>query len=372
MDCPLRNTLLALTTMAVLGLVPALSRAEDEEPAPDKQQYIRRLTLDLTGQPPTRQEVQTFVEDRAPGSYKRLITRLDPARGETLDAVKLDDTVAAHFTVVQKLDEAYRIALNKRISAAYLGLGVESPTATIRAQLRLPDGAGLVVNFVDPEGPSKGLVQQHDVLQKLDEQILVNGEQLIALVRMHKRDETITLTVIREAKPVTVPIKLAEKQVEALGAAHEENALYTSRVLQAGKFADWDPNLKTNEVQLLTNGADTVRLNLNSQLGVVATKDLGETLALAYQPLVVAQQTGPLTFDDGKTLVLYYLSPAGKPQTITVLDRASGKVMFSGPAGNEEQWKAVPDDVRQKIAAWRDMLKQVNGTPSPATQPAEK
>jgi serine protease Do len=293
-----------------------------------------------------------------------------------VDKAALDGWSVAH------LDTVYRVALHKQISAAYLGVGVESPTATIRSQLRLAEGAGLVVNYVDAEGPSKGLVQEHDVLEKLDEQILVNGEQLLTLVRMHKQGETITLTLIREAKPVTVPIKLGEKQVEALGTARDGNAVFADNVLQAGNLAavnglnliDSSNQVKLTDHVLASVNGNVVNLNdnTNTARALFAIKDLGDGVTLSTQPVIVPQQTGPLTFDDGKTLVLYYLSPAAKPQAITVLDRASGKMMFSGPAGTEEQWKAVPEDVRQKITTWRDMLKQVNGTPDPATKPAEK
>jgi Protein of unknown function (DUF1549)/PDZ domain len=380
MNFPLRNAVLALSALAMLGLMPALARADEQEPAPDKQQYIRRLTLDLTGQPPTPQEVQTFVQDHSPDCYKNLIKRLGVVRAEQAELEKVDKSAIDKW-VTTRLDTAYRVALHKQVPAAYLGVGVESPTATIRSQLRLPEGAGLVVNYVDTDGPSKGLVQEHDVLEKLDEQILVNGEQLQTLVRMHKQGETIALTLIREAKPVTVPIKLGEKQVEALGSARDTgNLIYAD--FQAGNLAtanspnqfNWASPVRLTDGVLASVNGNVVNLNdnTNTARALFAIKDLGDGVTLSTQPVIVPQQTGPLTFDDGKTLVLYYLSPAAKPQAITVLDRASGKMMFSGPAGTEEQWKAVPEDVRQKITTWRDMLKQVNGTPDPATKPAEK
>ncbi|MDB5333614.1 MAG: htrA [Phycisphaerales bacterium] len=376
MNFPLRNAMLALSTMVVLCFAPASSKAQDAEPAPDKQQYIRRLTLDLTGVPPTEQEVRTFVEDRSPDCYKNLVKRLNASRTDALVLQKLDK-VAVDNPSGMRLD----VILLKRISTSYLGAGVEVPTATVRAQLRLPEGAGLVVNYVDAEGPSKGLVQEHDVLQKLDEQILVNGEQLVTLVRMHKPGETIALTLIREAKPIVVPIKLGEKQIDAVGNAGDANTTYSGGLIQAGNFLSGaNGNITWADTVLDAAHGNGANPGDGSSMAraLFAMGNAGnpgaayQHVAATYQPLVVAQQNGPLTFDDGKTLVLYYLSPAGKPQMITVLDRASGKVLFSGPTGSEEQWKAVPEDVRQKIASWRDMLRQVNGTPDPATQPAEK
>src|SRR5262249_22452488 len=48
------------------------------EPAPpaSKAELIRRLSFDLTGLPPSPEEVQAFVQDRSAGAYERLVDRL--------------------------------------------------------------------------------------------------------------------------------------------------------------------------------------------------------------------------------------------------------------------------------------------------------
>src|SRR5687767_13080737 len=71
------------------------------------------------------------------------------------------------------------------VKAAFLGVGVEKPSETLRAQLGLQEGVGLVVNLVEENSPAKGAgIRQHDVLHKLDDQLLVNEEQLVTLVRL--------------------------------------------------------------------------------------------------------------------------------------------------------------------------------------------
>ena len=81
----------------ILARLDALGR----KPAPEADRYtlIRRLSLDLTGLPPTVEEVDTFIEDDAPGAYERLVDRLlaSPSYGEHralrwLDAVRYADT----------------------------------------------------------------------------------------------------------------------------------------------------------------------------------------------------------------------------------------------------------------------------------------
>jgi len=57
-----------------------LSRLEKEglKPSPeaDRTTLIRRLTLDLTGLPPTIAEVQAFVNDKSPDAYNKVVDRL--------------------------------------------------------------------------------------------------------------------------------------------------------------------------------------------------------------------------------------------------------------------------------------------------------
>src|SRR5262249_45420546 len=69
----------------------------------DRTTLIRRLTLDLTGLPPTPDEVDAFVSDKSPDRVERLVDRLlaSPHFGERLaaywfDLVRYADTVGYH------------------------------------------------------------------------------------------------------------------------------------------------------------------------------------------------------------------------------------------------------------------------------------
>jgi hypothetical protein len=76
-------------------------RAKELTPAPElgSEALVRRLSLDLTGLPPTPDEVDAFINDRSPQAYEKLVDRLmaSPHYGERwatkwLDVVRYADT----------------------------------------------------------------------------------------------------------------------------------------------------------------------------------------------------------------------------------------------------------------------------------------
>ncbi len=80
-----------------------LARLDSEGVAPsteaDRHTLIRRVTLDLTGLPPTPEEVAAFVQDTAPDAYEKVVERLldSPRHGEHrarqwLDIARYADT----------------------------------------------------------------------------------------------------------------------------------------------------------------------------------------------------------------------------------------------------------------------------------------
>ena len=70
----------------------------------DKRTLLRRVTFDLTGLPPTVEEVDAFLADRSPEAYERVVDRLlqSPRYGEHearywLDAARYGDTHGLHL-----------------------------------------------------------------------------------------------------------------------------------------------------------------------------------------------------------------------------------------------------------------------------------
>lgn len=101
-----------LRALPIDGLIATKWRGLGLTPAPraDRRTLIRRATFDLTGLPPTPEEVQDFLRDESPEAFAKVVDRLldSPSYGERwgrhwLDLVRYADTAGetADFPVPQ-------------------------------------------------------------------------------------------------------------------------------------------------------------------------------------------------------------------------------------------------------------------------------
>ncbi|HEY8505003.1 MAG TPA: DUF1549 domain-containing protein, partial [Gemmataceae bacterium] len=79
----------------------------------DRRTWLRRVTFDLTGLPPTPEEIHAFLADDSPGAYEKVVERLlaSPAYGERwgrhwLDLVRFAETSGHEFD--GDMPDAYR------------------------------------------------------------------------------------------------------------------------------------------------------------------------------------------------------------------------------------------------------------------------
>src|SRR5205823_4529899 len=146
----------------------------------ERQQTIRRLSLDIAGREPTDQELRELTADGSADAYRKAVERFYSDQRDKRVRAELDKQARDIVDAEHALIFTYTAA-DAHEPKTYMGVGVEAPGDTLRAQLKLPQGVGLVVNYVDSNGPSKELIHQHDVLEKLDDQLLINGEQFATL-----------------------------------------------------------------------------------------------------------------------------------------------------------------------------------------------
>ncbi len=109
-----RETGRVLTPVDAFVLAKLGEKGLTLSPPAGKRALLRRVTFDLTGLPPTPEEVEAFVRDRSPDAYARVVDRLlaSPAYGERwgrhwLDVARYADTKGYVFTEERRFPNSF-------------------------------------------------------------------------------------------------------------------------------------------------------------------------------------------------------------------------------------------------------------------------
>jgi len=212
----------------------------------------------------------------------------------------------------------------------YLGVATSPANELLADQLKLGKGTGVVVDFVEENSPAaKAGVKPHDVLVKLNDQLLVNPPQLAVLVRLQKPGDKVTLTLIREAKEQKVTVELAETE-RVIGGEEPWGMLirpvFPPGPIGSSEMIQGEPHRGVPELD--KNMAD-----LLGRMGQVAPP--GAASVSVSASMADGEHTLTLTITNGKK----HLGAKDK----------DGKVLFEGPIQTPEEREKVPPEIRKKL-----------------------
>ena len=101
-----------------------------------------------------------------------------------------------------------------KTTSAYAGIAPLPLTENARRevlQTEIAPGVGVLVGFIDPQGPAVNQLEVNDVITHFDDQVLVNVDQFRTLVRMHQPNDVVKLKVVRGNEVKSVDFKLGVK-----------------------------------------------------------------------------------------------------------------------------------------------------------------
>jgi hypothetical protein len=268
-------------------------------------------------------------------------------------------TLAAGGAAVPDAPDADGPKLEK---VAFMGVTTSTASEALRTQVGLPKGIGLVVDYVEANSPAdKGGIQVHDVLHKLNDQLLVSPQQLAILVRLYKPQDKVSLTVVRGGKTVQFDAVLGEKELPPI-AADGFNApriqvhppLWRSATPE--RRQEMLDQMK-KDMEGLGIGADKLDQMMDhvNQMMQRRWDDRGARglrPGTAGQPDTGGGQTARMTegsitsLSDGHSLTLTTDKDGHK--RLYAVDK-DGKVLFDGPVNSKEDIDKVPESLRGKL-----------------------
>lgn len=105
---------------------------------------------------------------------------------------------------------------SESLDGAWLGIGLTKPDEAMANQLPiLPPGIGFVVTDLTKGGPAERAgVKKHDLLWKMNEQMLVNEGQLATLLRLASPGEKAMVSVFRDGDSKDIEVTLGNGEVD--------------------------------------------------------------------------------------------------------------------------------------------------------------
>ena len=202
-------------------------------------------------------------------------------------------------------------------TGAGLGVSLSRATTVLRQQLALKRGAGLVVDQVaaGSRAEAAGFLQ-HDVLVRLDDQLLLLPQQFDALLEAAEPDDPLECTVLRGGREVA--IALGRKPAPPVQAFQRP----TRRPLRP---------------------AESALAIVQPAANLVATPAAAVPARLADETLVRQDADYAIRLSRGDKTLLVVSDPAGS-------------VVFEGPIDDPESRRHVPEAVRGRVAEMERLL----------------
>ena len=202
--------------------------------------FVAALTASVCAEQPASQPASQPAPKDNPTAVDRVIAqRLDAqlaltqadAQRKALDFIAapkahqealatLEQCRACHQpsgTVPELSQRLLRVSLRAE-DTPWVGVSVGPADDVLRSQLKLPEGTGVVVTQVVPDGPAqKADVREHDILISVNGQPIPTGDALDELVKSAKPDVApLDLKLLREGQAVDRQVTPARQAPQAL------------------------------------------------------------------------------------------------------------------------------------------------------------
>lgn len=253
-------------------------------------------------------------------------------------------TNAADPPVQEQAEQAQGPAVKE---TAFLGIETRPLAADTRAALDLKPGTGLAVRHVGPGTPADeaGLLPG-DVLVRLDDQLLINGQQLAVLVRTFDPGDAVTLHVLRDGEAIELNATLAgrvatpQPMIERMPMPRlgDLDALFEQ--LRGPGLDPFGPDADPRDI------LDQMQRRMFEQ-----RQEIQQKMDQMRGQLGQAEMQSTIAINDGEHAMT--LKANGQDKHLTIKNRG-GELIFDGQVPQDGQIEGLPPDVQKKVD---DLLK---------------
>jgi len=227
----------------------------------------------------------------------------------------------------------------------FLGVETAPVSETLGSQLSLAKDSGLVVVHVVPDSPAASALKEHDVLLKMDDQLLVEPRQFSVLIRNHKEGDEVTFTYIRASKQATAKVKLGKHEIPKMveyrlgvGRLGDTLTVNPDALRRSREETDRVLNLiqgGPHEVRTTSSATGQHNLTFQGVQGAAGFRATNVNTANSNMVFTDEQGSLDLTIKDGKKTL--------------VAKNPKGDQVFSGPVNTPEERNALPPEVRDRL-----------------------
>jgi len=230
--------------------------------------------------------------------------------------------------------------------ATFLGVITAPVSPELTTQLSLPECTGLLVMTIMQDSPASTALKRHDILLKLDDQILIETRQLAVLIRSKKAGDEVTFTLMRLGKQETVKVKLGKKEMPklAMGPSSLPHLMEMPFPIIQGMASGEQCDVTISQRPGREDTDQVLRMLHGPQGSQVRIFDRKTGSAPHMAMLNPGRSTMMFNYDAGSI----ELTINDGKKSVLAKDNA-GKEIFLGPINTPEEIKGMPEDLRTKL-----------------------
>jgi membrane-associated protease RseP (regulator of RpoE activity) len=250
----------------------------------------------------------------------------------------------------------------------FLGVATSPVAPSVKEYLDLDEGFGIQLHQILPDSPAaKAGLKQHDVLLKLEDQLLVSPEHLSLLVRTKPSGDKIDVTIVRKGTEKVISVTLGEKEESFFAPRIHGKPMPASPPHFTPYSQEWHEQLKRQQDQWRKKWIQP------SAPGQKATKN--ETAELQGKPPAVSVRPGFPVSVFGTQGVLKIDNQEGEvtitekdgKHKIEIEDKA-GKSIYKGDFDPETGVESLPKEARDHLETMKLDNLEVLTPPAPKVE----